>query len=64
VSDEALAEIRKVLEKHNVRDAQVTKPRADLEELFLRTVRESGERPGRRFSAEEMAASGKGRGPA
>ncbi len=59
VSEEALAEIRKVLEKHNIRDAQVSKPRADLEELFLRTVRESGERPGRRFSSEEVAASGK-----
>ena len=59
LSEEALAEIRKVLEKHNIRDAQVSKPRADLEELFLRTVRESGERPGRRFSSEEVAASGK-----
>ena len=29
----------------------------NLEELFLRTVRESGERPGRRFTAEEMAAT-------
>ncbi len=64
LSDEALAEIRKVLEKHNIRDAQVSKPRADLEELFLRTVRESGERPGRRFSAEEVAASGKSSGQA
>ncbi len=64
LSEEALAEIRKVLEKHNIRDAQVSKPRADLEELFLRTVRESGERPGRRFSSEEVAASGKSSGQA
>lgn len=64
LSEEALAEIRKVLEKHNIRDAHVSKPRADLEELFLRTVRESGERPGRRFSSEEVAASGKSSGQA
>jgi len=60
LSKEAEADIRKVLEKHNIKDAQFSSPRADLEELFLRTVRESGERPGRRFSAEEIAASGKG----
>ena len=60
LSKEAEEDIRKVLEKHNIKNAQFTSPRADLEELFLRTVRESGERPGRRFSAEEIAASGKG----
>ena len=40
-----------------MKDSLIQKPRADLEELFLRTVRESGERPGRRFTAEEMAAT-------
>ncbi len=59
LSDEAEAEVRKVLEKYNVKNAVFSSPKADLEELFLRTVRESGERPGRRFSAEEIAASGK-----
>jgi ABC-2 type transport system ATP-binding protein len=58
--DAAIAEIQSVLARHNVTNATVTKPRADLEELFLRTVRESGERPGRRFSAEEISASGAG----
>jgi ABC-2 type transport system ATP-binding protein len=57
LSDEAIAEVREVLKKHNVEDASVQRPRADLEELFLRTVRESGERPGRRFSTEELAAT-------
>jgi ABC-2 type transport system ATP-binding protein len=57
LSDAAIAEIRGVLEKHNIHDAQFSRPKADLEELFLRTVRESGERPGRRFSPEEIAAS-------
>jgi len=60
LSDAAVAEIRQVLKKHNIEDAQISSPKADLEELFLRTVRESGERPGRRFSAEEISASGKG----
>lgn len=59
LSEAAQADIRKVLEKHNIHNATFTSPRADLEELFLRTVRESSERPGRRFSAEEIAASGK-----
>lgn len=57
LSDEALAEVQAVLEKHGMKDSNIKKPRVDLEELFLRTVRESGERPGRRFTAEEMAAT-------
>lgn len=57
LSDEAMAEVRQVLEKHGAKESSFQKPRADLEELFLRTVRESGERPGRRFTAEEMAAT-------
>ena len=57
LSDEAIAEVRAVLEKHNAGDTSIQRPRADLEQLFLRTVQESGERPGRRFTAEEVAAS-------
>ena len=55
--DAAIDEIKEVLSKHGMDNSQIQKPRADLEELFLRTVRESGERPGRRFTAEEMAAT-------
>lgn len=54
--DAAMAEIQEVLKKHNIHNSVFQKPKADLEELFLRTVRESGERPGRRFSTEEIAA--------
>ncbi len=57
LSDEAIEEVRQVLAKHGMTETSIQKPRADLEELFLRTVRESGERPGRRFTAEEMAAT-------
>lgn len=60
LSDEAMADIRQVLKKHNVNDVEFSRPKADLEQLFLWTVRESGERPGRRFSTEEVAASGRG----
>ena len=57
LSDEAIAEVQAVLEKHSAGTTTFKRPRADLEQLFLRTVRESGERPGRRFTAEEMAAT-------
>lgn len=57
LSAEVQAEVKAVLDKHNISDAEFTRPTADLEQLFLRTVRESGERPGRRFSTEEVAAS-------
>lgn len=57
LSDEAIAEVEAVLKKHGMSNTEIKKPRVDLEELFLRTVRESGERPGRRFTAEEMAAT-------
>lgn len=60
LSEEAMADVRRVLEKHNVTNVEFSRPKADLEQLFLRTVRESGERPGRRFSTEEVAASGRG----
>ena len=60
LSDAAIAEVRAVLEKHSAGETSITRPRADLEQLFLRTVRESTERPGRRFTAEEMAATQSG----
>jgi ABC-2 type transport system ATP-binding protein len=57
LSDEAIEEVRAVLAKHTTGKSSFQRPRADLEQLFLRTVRESGARPGRRFTAEEMAAT-------
>jgi ABC-2 type transport system ATP-binding protein len=56
LSDAAIADLKEVLGRHNIADPVFQRPKADLEELFLRTIRESGERPGRRFSAEEIAA--------
>jgi ABC-2 type transport system ATP-binding protein len=59
LTEAAMSDVRAALAKHNVTNVEFSRPRADLEQLFLRTVRESGERPGRRFSTEEVAASGK-----
>jgi ABC-2 type transport system ATP-binding protein len=57
LTDEAIDEVKAVIAKHTSDTTSFQRPRADLEQLFLRTVRESGERPGRRFTAEEMAAT-------
>jgi ABC-2 type transport system ATP-binding protein len=57
LSDEAIEEVKAVIARHTSGETSFQRPRADLEQLFLRTVRESGERPGRRFTAEEMAAT-------
>jgi ABC-2 type transport system ATP-binding protein len=57
LTDEAIDEVKAVIAKHTSGTTSFQRPRADLEQLFLRTVRESGERPGRRFTAEEMAAT-------
>jgi len=54
LSPQAVAEIEAVLKKHGA-SYQVDHPTASLEELFLRTVQESKERPGRRLVTEESA---------
>lgn len=49
LNDAALAEVRAVLARHQVEVKEVTHPTATLEELFLKTVAESRQRPGHRF---------------
>lgn len=49
LDDDALREVEAVLAKHNAKMVNVDHPTATLEDLFLRTVQESQERPGRRF---------------
>jgi ABC-2 type transport system ATP-binding protein len=51
LSPEAISEVEAVLKKHGA-SYQVDHPSASLEELFLRTVQESRERPGRRLVTE------------
>ncbi|MCA9113467.1 MAG: ABC transporter ATP-binding protein [Planctomycetaceae bacterium] len=58
LNDEALAEVRQVLERHNAKMLKVGHPTASLEDLFLRTVDESRARPGRRFMPGEDGAAG------
>ncbi len=52
LSPAAVAEVEAVLKKHNA-SFQVDHPTANLEELFLRTVQESRERPGRRLVVDD-----------
>jgi ABC-2 type transport system ATP-binding protein len=54
LSPAAQAEVEAVLKKHGA-TYQVDHPTANLEELFLRTVQESKERPGRRLVTDEPA---------
>jgi ABC-2 type transport system ATP-binding protein len=55
LSDEAVKEIEAVIRKHGGEVRTVDHPTANLEELFLRTVQESKDRPGRRHIAEGSA---------
>ncbi|OYW14721.1 MAG: multidrug ABC transporter ATP-binding protein, partial [Planctomycetales bacterium 12-60-4] len=52
LSPEAVAEVEAVLKKHGA-EYQVDHPNASLEDLFLRTVQESKDRPGHRLVSNE-----------
>ncbi len=64
LSDEVIEEVKGVLEKHGAKLLNVDHPTTSLEDLFLSTVRESQERPGRRFVPSEEKAATKGNGHA
>lgn len=53
LDDGVLQEVREVLARHNAELVSVDHPTTNLEDLFLRTVHESRERPGRRFMPGE-----------
>ena len=53
LGDDAIKEVEEVLKKHGAQLKKVAHPTSTLEELFLRTVKESQERPGRRFAPGE-----------
>lgn len=53
LSDEAITDIKAVLAKHNAQDIDVNHPQSTLEDLFLRTVQESKDHPGRRFVKDD-----------
>ena len=58
LSDEAIEEVKGVLERHGAKLENVSHPTSTLEELFLRTVAESEARPGRRFEPGERPTTG------
>jgi ABC-2 type transport system ATP-binding protein len=56
LDDAVVREVESVLKRHNASLLKVDHPTASLEDLFLRTVHESVERPGRRFVPDEEPA--------
>lgn len=57
LSEDAIEEVKQVLEKYGANLHKVAHPTSTLEDLFLRTVAESEARPGRRFEPGERPAS-------
>ena len=57
LDESAIAEVTEVLGRHGATVESVDHPTSTLEELFLRTVEESRERPGRRFVSEEPVSN-------
>jgi ABC-2 type transport system ATP-binding protein len=65
LNDAAKAEIRAVIERHGGKVESLDNPTTTLEELFLKIVRDSEARPGRRAAVETVgAAAGDGDGKA
>lgn len=62
LSEQAIDEVKEVLIRHQAELKSVDYPTSNLEDLFLTTVRESQERPGRRFVPEEETAASGGNG--
>jgi ABC-2 type transport system ATP-binding protein len=56
LSDEAIRDVKAVLAKHGADVLGVEHPTSSLDDLFLRTVQESQERPGRRYVPGEAPA--------
>ncbi len=59
LNEAVVKEIEQVLSRHGVSSVKVDHPTTSLEELFLKTVHESRERPGQRF-VPTAAPSGDG----
>ena len=56
LSDAALKEVQEVLKRHDA-DFTVDQPTASLEDLFLKTVQESRERPGHRNVTDRQSVT-------
>lgn len=57
LSDAAIKDVEEVLKKHGASMLKVDQPTSNLEDLFLKTVQESRERPGHRNVLEGKSAS-------
>jgi ABC-2 type transport system ATP-binding protein len=57
LSDAATQEIQEVLKRHGASVLKIDQPTANLEDLFLKTVQESRERPGHRTVVESKSAT-------
>jgi ABC-2 type transport system ATP-binding protein len=57
LSDAAVKEVQEVLKKHGANVLKVDHPTANLEDLFLKTVQESRERPGHRNVVESKSTT-------
>ena len=57
LSDEAIREVQEVIKRHGSSVLKVDQPTSNLEDLFLKTVQESRDRPGHRNVAEHKSAT-------
>jgi ABC-2 type transport system ATP-binding protein len=62
LSENVVREVEEVLARHGAKVHKVDHPAVTLEELFLRIVKQSQERPGQRFTTGEQDGQN-GRGP-
>lgn len=56
LSDAAIGEIEAVIRKHNAQVLEVDHPTTSLEDLFMKTVKESAARPGQRYIPKSEGA--------
>ena len=61
LDETAVREVEAVLARHGAQLRKVAHPTSTLEQLFLRIVKESEERPGRRYTPDETRRPGNGR---
>jgi ABC-2 type transport system ATP-binding protein len=57
LSDAAVKDVQEVLKRHGANVLKIDQPTANLEDLFLKTVQESRDRPGHRNVTESKTAS-------
>jgi len=64
LSESVVKEIEQVIARHGGKVLKVDHPAVTLEELFLRIVKQSQERPGQRFTVDQDGQNGRETSPA